>query len=140
MQVFPAISAAEGHFIAGFVEGEGHFGITEANGGQSFRYLMSLRVRDDDSELLEWLHARTGVGTLHAIPARAFLCAEGSFSLDRSHTGISVHLRRDDRPLLAMFAQTLGVGGLRDDPAYGSALGPIDPRVLCEPPSPTSGA
>ena len=69
--MFPAISAAEGHFIAGFVEGEGHFGITEANGGQSFRCLMSLRVRDDDSELLEWLHARTGVGTLHAIPARA---------------------------------------------------------------------
>jgi hypothetical protein len=28
------LSDAEGHFIAGFLEGEAHFGITEANGGQ----------------------------------------------------------------------------------------------------------
>ena len=49
------LSASEGHFIAGFIEGEGHFGISEANGGQSFRCLMSLPLRDDDADLLRWL-------------------------------------------------------------------------------------
>jgi hypothetical protein len=71
LQVDRAISAEEGHFIAGFIEGEGHLGIAEANGGQSFRCLMSLRVRDDDTPLVEWLQARTGIGVIHAVPARA---------------------------------------------------------------------
>jgi len=45
LQVNRIVRASEGHFIAGFIEGEGHFGIVEANGGQSFRCVMSLRVR-----------------------------------------------------------------------------------------------
>jgi hypothetical protein len=32
---------------------------------------MSLRLRDDDAELLEWLRARTGLGRLTPVPARA---------------------------------------------------------------------
>lgn len=208
-----AISADEGNFIAGFIEGEGHFGIAEANGGQSFRCLMSLRVRDDDTELLAWLRARTGLGLLRRVAAQGnanpqvqwlvqtqadcrtlvelltrfemrgrkmrefaiwrravalwssddpcrvslaeglrrellcvrrfeterqpaapapvtsevlhaylhgFLCAEGSLSLDRTHTGLSVHLRQDDRPLLEMICRQLGVGTVSDHPAYGS--------------------
>ncbi len=205
-----AISEAEGHFIAGFIEGEAHLGIVEANGGQSFRCLMSLRVRDDDAPLLTWLRMRTGVGRLHAVPARrtskpqaqwlvqtqagcttlvelltrfplrgrktrefeiwrravelwlsgaperaetarrhrhellesrrfrppkpgrvaeapdspealdgylhGLLCAEGSFALDRSRTAVTVHLRQDDRPLLSMLAQSVGVGVIRDHP------------------------
>lgn len=207
-----AISEAEGHFIAGFIEGEAHLGIVEANGGQSFRCLMSLRVRDDDAPLLTWLRMRTGVGRLHAVPARrtskpqaqwlvqtqagcttlvelltrfplrgrktrefeiwrravelwlsgaperaetarrhrhellesrrfrppkpgrvaeapdspealdgylhGLLCAEGSFALDRSRTAVTVHLRQDDRPLLSMLAQSVGVGVIRDHRAY----------------------
>jgi hypothetical protein len=208
------LSDAIGHFIAGFIEGEGHFGIAEMNGGQSFCCFMSLRVRDDDTALLEWLQATTGLGVLYAVPARAtsnpqvqwlvrtrsdcdalvqildrfelrgrkarefeiwkravalwnsevpdralvaehlrrgliasrrfaaprdgvvepptsadalsgylhgFLCAEGSLSLDRSHTGLTVHLRQDDRPLLEMFMHRLGVGYVSDHPAYGSS-------------------
>jgi hypothetical protein len=212
LQVDRAISADEGHFIAGFIEGEAHFGIVEANGGQSFRCLMSLKLRDDDVELVEWLQARTGVGTLHAVPARAtsnpqvqwlvqsqdgchvladlltqfemrgrkarefvvwkravelwtsgepnrvarshelrrrllglrrfraadeacvarppaspealdgylhgFMCAEGSLALDRTHTSLAIHLRQDDRPLLQMLANALGVGDVRDHAAY----------------------
>ncbi len=210
LQVDRAISADEGNFVAGFIEGEGHFGIAEANGGQSFWCLMSLRVRDDDAELLAWLRARTGVGLLRAVAAQGnahpqvqwlvqtqadchtlvellaqfemrgrkmrefaiwrravavwssddprrvslaeglrrellrvrrfeverppaapaavssevlhaylhgFLCAEGSLSLDRTHTGLSVHLRQDDRPLLEMICRQLGVGTVSDHPA-----------------------
>jgi hypothetical protein len=213
LQVDRAISVSEGNFIAGFIEGEGHFGIAEANGGQSFRCLMSLRVRDDDAELLAWLRARTAIGLLRAVAAQGnanpqvqwlvqtqadcrtlvelltrfemrgrkmrefaiwkravalwssgdpwrtsradglrrelvgvrrfqaerrpaarvpdssevlraylhgFLCAEASLSLDRTHTGLSVHLRQDDRPLLEMICRELAVGTLSDHPAYGS--------------------
>ena len=44
----------------GFLEGEAHFGITEANGGQSYGCFMSLRLRDDDAALIDWLR-RYGV-------------------------------------------------------------------------------
>ena len=71
MQVNRPISAAEGHFIAGFIEGEGHFGLTEANGGQSFQCLMGLRLRDDDARLITWLRERTGVGTLRPVAAQS---------------------------------------------------------------------
>ena len=63
------ISAAEGHFIAGFIEGEGHLGIAEQNGGQSYGCFMSLGVRDDDAPLARWLCERTGLGTLYPVPA-----------------------------------------------------------------------
>ena len=38
--------------------------------------------------------------------------------LDHSHTGVAVHLRQDDRPLLDMPARAVGVGVVRDHPAY----------------------
>jgi hypothetical protein len=212
LQVDRAISTEEGHFIAGFIEGEGHFGIVEANGGQSFRCLLSLKLRDDDAELAAWFRMRTGVGRLYTVPARrtsnpqvqwlvqtqagcqtlvelltrfemrgrkarefeiwkravelwttgapdrvaaglrlrheiietrryrptegaavlaapaspealdgylhGLLCAEGSFALDTSHTALTVHMRQDDRPLLAMLASSAGVGSIRDHRAY----------------------
>ena len=65
------LSDADGHFIAGFLEGEAHFGIGEANGGQSYTCFMSLRVRDDDAELVNWLQATTGVGLTRPVAARA---------------------------------------------------------------------
>ena len=50
------ISAAEGHFIAGFIEGEGHLGIAEAE-RRPVVPAASCRcgVRDDDAPLVEWL-------------------------------------------------------------------------------------
>jgi hypothetical protein len=215
LQVNRPISAAEGHFIAGFIEGEGHLGIVEQNGGQSYGCFMSLGVRDDDAPLARWLRERTELGTVSPVPAyrtskpqvrwlirtqadcralvelldryelrgrkrreydtwrtaveiassgiadrrfalrglhdrlrtvRVFrapgpdelaaapadrdalvaylhglLCAEGSFSLRPSHAGVSVHLRQDDRPLLAMLARETGLGYLRDARAYPPA-------------------
>jgi hypothetical protein len=215
LQVIRSVSATEGNFIAGFVEGEGHFGIAEQNGGQSYGCFMSLGLRDDDAPLARWLCERTGLGVLSPVPSyrtskpqvrwqirkladcrqvielldryelrgrkrreyeiwrtavelassgisgrriplrrlherlrasRVFrvpgplelglapverdalvaylhglLCAEGSFSLRPSHAGLSVHLRQDDRPLLAMLAGETGLGYLRDSRAYPPA-------------------
>src|SRR5215211_1940884 len=53
------------------MEGEAHFGLTEQNGGQSFGCLMSLRLRDDDADLVQWLARRTGTGNLRPIPAQS---------------------------------------------------------------------
>jgi hypothetical protein len=215
LQVNRPITTAEGHFIAGFIEGEGHLGIVEQNGGQSYGCFMSLGLRDDDAPLAQWLRERTELGTVYPVRAyrtsrpqvrwlvrtlpecralvelldryelrgrkrreyetwrtaveiassgiaerrlalrrlhdrlraiRVFrapgpdelasapanhdwlvaylhglLCAEGSFSLRPTHAGVSVHLRQDDRPLLAMLARETGLGYLRDSRAYPPA-------------------
>ena len=63
------LSHADGHFIAGFLEGEAHFGITESNGGQSYGCVMSLRLRDDDAALIDWLRETTGIGFTRPVPA-----------------------------------------------------------------------
>jgi hypothetical protein len=212
LQVDRALSEDEGHFIAGFMEGEAHFGLVEQNGGQSFTCFVNLRLRDDDADLVHWLARRTGTGTLRAVPAQAtarpqvewrvysqadcqaiadlltrfqirgrkrrefdvwkaavelwrsgltnrvilarrlharlrecrtftetevrsfvpapesptglqgwlhgFVCAEGSFALGRRRQALNVHLRQDDRPLLEMLVRCLGVGYVRDYPAY----------------------
>jgi hypothetical protein len=215
LQVNPVLSAADGHFIAGFIEGEAHLGLAEQNGGQSYGCFMSLGLRDDDAPLARWLRERSGLGTLYPVPAyrtskpqvrwlvrtqadcralvelldryelrgrkrreyetwrtaveiassgiaerrlalrrfhdglrtiRVFrapepdelapaaadhdalvaylhglLCAEGSFSVRPTQASVSVHLRQDDRPLLAMLARQTGLGYLRDARAYPPA-------------------
>jgi hypothetical protein len=65
------LSNADGHFIAGFLEGEAHFGITEGNGGQSFAPFVTMRLRDDDADLVAWLRRTTGLGLIRPIAARA---------------------------------------------------------------------
>ena len=46
------------------MDAEGHFGISEMNGGRSFMCLMSLAVRDDDLDLLFSLARFTGLGVV----------------------------------------------------------------------------
>lgn len=46
------------------------------------------------------------------------LCAEGSFTVARSKTVACVHMRQDERPLLGMLRDAIGVGTLRDQRAY----------------------
>jgi hypothetical protein len=65
------ISEMEGRFLSGFLEGECSLGIAENNGGQSMTCFVRVCVRADDVELIEWLAAATGVGTLRRVPARA---------------------------------------------------------------------
>src|SRR5829696_5799296 len=60
-----------GDFLAGFLDAEAHLGIAEMNGGTSLSCFASVKVRDDDAEILEWLAAWTGLGSLHAVSARA---------------------------------------------------------------------
>src|SRR5688572_14523907 len=98
LQVERVTTEREGHFVAGFIEGEGHFGIPEANGGQSFRCLMSLRVRDDDADLVSWLRERTRIGRLRGVGAQATFEAAGRVWRVDTQAGCSARRRRPRRP------------------------------------------
>jgi hypothetical protein len=65
------ISEVDQGFIAGFLEGEASFVISEQNAGQSYSCGVRVGVRDDDQDLIEWLVALTGLGRLRRVPARA---------------------------------------------------------------------
>ena len=67
----PLIAPSAGHFLAGFIEGEGHFAIAAHNGGQSRSCALRLGVRDEDLELINWVVAQTGLGSLRRIAGRA---------------------------------------------------------------------
>jgi hypothetical protein len=77
------IPPGDGHFIAGFIEGEGHFGIVSMNGGQSLGCVMRLAVRDDDGDLLRWLVATTGIGKLSRKPAQSTSQPQVLWSVNR---------------------------------------------------------
>jgi hypothetical protein len=66
-----SVSELDQGFIAGFLEGEAWLGVVERNAGASYSCVVSVRVRDDDQDLIEWLVALTGLGRLSRVPAVA---------------------------------------------------------------------
>jgi hypothetical protein len=66
-----SISELDQGFLAGFLEGEASFLISEQNAGQSYSCGVSVCVRDDDQNLLEWLVGTVGLGRLYRVPAHA---------------------------------------------------------------------
>jgi hypothetical protein len=81
-QFAPLITRRDGHFLAGFLEGEACLRVVEQNGGQSFSCAMTLNARDDDAELLEWVRAITGIGRLRRVPARSTSRAQVIWKVD----------------------------------------------------------
>ena len=58
-------------WLAGLIDGEGHFAIhenTTPNGLQRYDCTFSLTLRADDSEILNSLHQRTGLGRVYTRP------------------------------------------------------------------------
>lgn len=68
----PSIPRDFGHWLAGFIAGEGCFDIAEGGGKAkgSFTCRFTLALRDDDAAILEEIHAMTGIGRISQIPAR----------------------------------------------------------------------
>lgn len=59
------LDPAFGHWLAGFIDGEGTFAIERCNprtGRPSYSTRMALILRDDDAEVIEEIHRRTGIG------------------------------------------------------------------------------
>lgn len=59
-----AIREADGNYIAGLVDGEGHFGLhTEEYGKKPKHYgFFSISLRGDDAEVILWMHSILGCG------------------------------------------------------------------------------
>jgi hypothetical protein len=53
-----------GHVVAGFIDAEAHFRISEVNGGGSLSCGMTLAVRDDDIDVLFAFASFTGLGVV----------------------------------------------------------------------------
>jgi hypothetical protein len=66
----PRLTTTDGHFLAGFLDAEGYFGLRPNNGGQGWQCWMSLALRDDDAEILVALRRLTSLGRLTQAPAR----------------------------------------------------------------------
>jgi hypothetical protein len=57
-----------GHWLAGFIAGEGCFAISK-NGAGSFHCEFSLNLRDDDRVILDEIQERTGIGVVLSLAA-----------------------------------------------------------------------
>jgi len=73
----------EARFLAGFVQAEGHFAVLEQNAGQSLACVFSLRLRDDDTELIAWLQEITGLGTIRPIAAARTSAPQSEWRISR---------------------------------------------------------
>lgn len=65
---YPEVSANFGHWLAGFIAGEGTFAIAGQNaehGHQSYCTKCIVKLREDDGEVLFEIQATTGVGRVH---------------------------------------------------------------------------
>lgn len=73
------LDPAFGHWLAGFIAGEGCFRIHRSKGGTYYSAAFSLKLRDDDRPILEELQAKTGLGTItqdRVRSGRSHPCAE----------------------------------------------------------------
>jgi hypothetical protein len=56
---------AFGHWLAGFIAGEGNFRIHCSKSGHYYSAAFAIKLRDDDSEILEEIWRRVGLGTIY---------------------------------------------------------------------------
>ena len=68
---YPEVSASDGAFLAGFVEGEACFTISKQTRGHGYRCNVQITCRADDGPLLAQLADRTRLGSLGGKPAYA---------------------------------------------------------------------
>jgi hypothetical protein len=67
---YPDLADDFGHFLAGFIEGEGSFVIARQSRNTNHRCSMQLTVRDDDAPLLLQIRECTNVGSITRRPGR----------------------------------------------------------------------
>ena len=53
-----------GHWIAGFIDGEGCFRVHKGKGGSYYSCCFTLKLRDDEEEVLNQIVEETGIGYL----------------------------------------------------------------------------
>ncbi len=66
---YPEIDPAFGHWLAGFIDGEGCFYITRNPSRGSYCPRFALRLRDDDAGIINEIHRHTNIGCVCNIKA-----------------------------------------------------------------------
>ncbi|MCA1572778.1 MAG: ribbon-helix-helix protein, CopG family [Chloroflexi bacterium] len=62
---------AFGHWLAGFIDGEASFKINQIRRSVTYRCALTLTLRDDDTDILQEIQRRLGIGSLtHHVNAR----------------------------------------------------------------------
>lgn len=62
---YPLVGPAFGHWLTGFVDGEGCFRIHKEKGGDYYACHFQVKLRNDDAALLLECRERTGLGTVY---------------------------------------------------------------------------
>ncbi len=70
MAAAPGVGAADGHRLAGLLDAEGYFAVVP-NNRVGWRCLCSVKLRDDDRDILIAYHRQLGIGHLGQVRARA---------------------------------------------------------------------
>jgi hypothetical protein len=78
---YPALEPMFGAFMAGFIEGEATFGIRKQPRNTNHSCYMTLKVRDDDAELLRDFAKTTRIGTVTNSPARCTSQPQASWNV-----------------------------------------------------------
>jgi len=87
------IDDAFGHWLAGFVDGEGCFSMLSHNVREAYSCQFLLTLRDDDEAILREIQARTGLGSV----------ARRTPKLSHGQTYWTVHRKEDCIALVAIF-------------------------------------
>jgi hypothetical protein len=97
-----------GHWLAGFIDGEGCFTIIQhANGSWEVKFYLSLR--DDDMSVLEEIQDRLGIGRIYRTPERGSTRPQASWRVTRLSDSLKLIEFLDRLPLRARKAKDYAI-------------------------------
>lgn len=91
------ISNSFGHWIAGFIDGEGCFRVHRSKSGGYYACSFTLKVRQDDSAIIEQIISRTNIGYM-----KADICRSGA---SRPCVVWTVHSKADCQKLVKLLTR-----------------------------------
>lgn len=102
-----------GHWMAGFIDGEGHFAISRNSPRAGYRYLFAMVLRHDDRPILEDMRAWCGgIGRLYEYqrrPGRLKQAGEVHWRIDRCEDCLALIRLLDVYPLRAKKARDYAI-------------------------------
>ena len=85
-----APTAADGAWLAGFIDAEGSFSIDPNNGGANWQCGLAIALRDDDAGLLLDLQRSTGLGVVRPLSGRAGSKPQASWTIQAKRETVAL--------------------------------------------------